>query len=395
MIGFELTEEQQALQTMAREFVANHVRPDLLEREKIRDWQERAPWDMIEAGSQMGLRTIALPQEWGGMGIDYQTVCMLAEELAVGDCGVAIIFSHCWRWSRAMPKIASRAQQERFIPQFVADHRAITGHPGTEPIRGGTDNALRQPHEPMVTTAKRDGDHYVLNGNKIFISNASMARFLMLLARTGQPDEYPHGISMFLIERPIEGYTNGTIYSKMGSRMLINAEIILENCRVPAFNLIGEEGRGLESSERGYGVTAPEIGAILLGTARAAWEETLPYVKQRVAAGTEIINHQAVQIRVAEMYADLEAARTLVQKAAWSIDKGDRGQRALCYASRIFAGEASARVTIAAQQLFGGSGIMENLPLEKYVRDSLAFQHMHGTNDALRIKTAAALKQLG
>ena len=391
MIDFELTEEQQALQALAREFVAAHVKADLLEREKIRDWQERAPWDIIEAGSRLGLRTVALPVEWGGMGVDYQTVCMLAEELAAGDCGIAIIFSHCWRWSRAMVRVASRDLQQRYIPRFVSDDRCITGSPGTEPMRGGTANALRLGAEAMATVAARDGDHYVVNGNKIFISNASMAQFLNMLVRTGRPDEYPQGITMLLVERAFYGYRNGTIYNKMGSRMLINAEIILENCRVPVANLIGEEGHGIEASERGYGATAPEIGAILLGTARAAYEEALAYARVRVAGGTEIINHQAVQLRLADMFADLEAARTLIQRAAWAVDRGDRSLRSLFYASRVFAGEASARVTQTAMKLFGGSGIMESLPMEKYVRDSLAFQHMHGTNDALRIKTALAL----
>jgi acyl-CoA dehydrogenase len=391
----ELTREQAELQAIAREFVEKHVKPVALEQEKVRDWRERAPWELIEAGSKLGLRTLALPTEWGGKGIDYSTVCMLAEELAAGDCGIAIIFSHCWRWSRAMPRIANRQQQERYISRFVADDRCVVGHPGTEPDRGGTDNVLRLGAEPMATVARRDGDHYLVTGNKIFISNASMGQFFNMLVRTGQPEEYPAGISMLLIERQFPGFSNGAIPSKIGSRLLINGEIILENCRVPVENLIGEEGRGLESSERGYGATAPEIGAILVGIARAAYEEAMAFARTRVAGGTQIVNHQAVQLRLADMYADLEAARSLVQRAARAVDRGDHASRPLWYASRFYAGEAAARVTQSAMKLFGGRGIMETLPLEKYVRDAMAYQHMHGTNDALRLKTATALARDG
>jgi alkylation response protein AidB-like acyl-CoA dehydrogenase len=393
--GFHPTKEQAELQALAREFVTTHVKPVAHEREKIGDWRERAPWEIVEAGSKLGLRTLALPREWGGKGIDYATVCMLAEELAVGDCGVAIIFSHCWRWSRAMPRIASRAQQERYIPRFAADHRCLVGHPATEPERGGTDNVLRLGAEPMATVARRDGDCYLVNGKKMFISNATMGQFFMMLVRTGEPAEYPRGISMLLVERQFAGFNNGAIPSKIGSRLLVNGEIILQDCRVPAENLIGEEGRGLEASERGYGATAPEIGAILVGIARAAYEDALAFARTRVAGGTQIVNHQAVQLRLADMYADLEAARSLVQRAARSIDAGDGENRALWYAARFYAGEAAARITQSAMKLCGGRGIMEHLPFEKYVRDALAYQHMHGTNDALRLKTAQALAREG
>ena len=391
MADFALTAEQAELQALVCEFVAEHVKPVAMEREKIRDWQDRAPWEIIEAGSKLGLRTLALPKEWGGRAVDYATICLLAEELAAGDCGIAIIFSHCWRWSRAMPRVATREQQERYIPRFVADHRCVVGHPATEPERGGTDNVLRIGAEPMATVARRDGDHYVVNGKKQFISNASMGQFFMMQVRTGQPEEYPNGISLLLVERDFPGFSYGNIPSKIGSRLLINGEIILEDCRVPVENLIGQEGKGLEAAEKGYGGTAPEIGAILLGIARAAYEEALAFARTRVAGGTQIINHQAVQLRLADMYADLEAARSMVQRAAWTVDQGDRGQRALWYASRFYAGEAAARVTQSAMKLFGGRGIMESLPMEKYVRDAMAYQHMHGTNDALRIKTAGAL----
>jgi alkylation response protein AidB-like acyl-CoA dehydrogenase len=395
MSGFELTPEQAELQALAREFVSDHVKPVAFDRDKVRDWRERAPWEIVEAGSRRGLRTLALPPEWGGKGIDYATICTLAEELAVGDCGVAIIFSHCWRWSRAMPRIASRAQQERYIPRFIKDDRCLVGHPATEAERGGTDNVLRLSTEPMVTVARRNGDYYLVSGKKMFISNATMGQFFMMLVRTGQPEEYPGGISMLLVEREFPGFSNGTIPSKIGSRLLVNGEIILENCRVPIDNLIGEEGRGLEASEKGYGATAPEIAAILVGIARAAYEEALDFARTRIAGGTQIINHQAVQLRLADMYADLEAARSLVQRAAWSVDYGGRQNRALWYAARFNAGEAAARVTQSAMKLCGGRGIMEHLPFEKYVRDALAYQHMHGTNDALRLKTAEALAREG
>ena len=391
MVSFELSDEQQELQALARRYAEDVIRPVAWEREKIRDWRERTPLELIGEGARRGIRTLSLPREWGGRGIDMLTICLLGEELAAADCGIAIIFDHCWRFGRLISTSGSERQQQKYIPMFRDDPDFWVGTTATEANRGGTANVLRTADEPMETTARRVGDEYILNGRKVFISNGAMARLFTVQAVTDPSVAYPDGVSTFIVTRDMPGLGYGKVYAKIGSRNLINAEVVFEDCRVPAENLMGVEGRGTRLQEDFLGSTHPEIGAIILGIARAAYEETLRYARQRVAGGKPIVEHQAVALVVAEMYARIEAARQLIWRAAWEVDRNSPEGARLGWVAKTFAADVALWVTQQAVVTFGGNGIMEDYPVEKLARDALAFHHMHGTNDALRIKTAAAL----
>lgn len=395
MVDFALSSEQAELQELARRYADEVVKPVAHERDKLRDWQERAPWALLEEGSRRGLRTVALPREWGGRAAGLFEICLMAEEVGAADCGIAIIFDHCWRFGRLIAASGTDEQKNRIIPEFKEDHRFFVGTAATEAERGGTDNVLRYGGRQMATTAVRDGDDYVLNGRKVFISNGSMAKLFTVQATTDPAKPYPTSVSAFIVTRDMPGLGYGKIYQKIGSRNLINAEVVFENVRVPGRNLLGEEGGGTRLQEDFLGSTHPEIGAIILGIARRAYEETLAYTRQRSAGGKRIIEHQAVAVVVAQMYTQIRAARSLVWEAAWKVDQGHPEGARLGWVAKLFAADVALEVTRAAVQTLGGNGIMEDYPVEKLARDALAYHHMHGTNDALRLKTAAALDRDG
>lgn len=391
MVSFELSEEQRELQALVRRYAQEVVRPVAWEREKIRDWQERTPSELIGEGSRRGIRTLSLPREWGGRGIDMLTICVIGEELAAADAGIAIIFDHCWRFGRLISTSGSAHQKQTYIPRFRDDPDFWVGTTQTEANRGGTAGVLRTSDEPMETTARRDGDAWVLNGRKVYISNGAMANLFTVQAVTDPTATYPDGVSTFIVTRDMPGLGYGKVYAKIGTRNLINAEVVFEDCRVPAENLMGVEGRGTRLAEDFLGSTHPEIGAIILGIARTAYEETLRYARRRVASGKPIVEHQAVALVIAEMYARIEAARQLIWRAAWEVDRNSPEGARLGWVAKTFAADVAVWVTQQAVTTFGGAGIMEDYPVEKLARDALAYHHMHGTNDGLRIKTAASL----
>ena len=224
------------------------------------------------------------------------TICLLGEELGAADCGIAIIFDHCWRFGRLIGASGTERQKRRYIPMFRDDPDFWVGTTQTEAERGGTANVLKTSDEPMQTTARRAGDAYVLNGRKIFISNGAMARLFTVQAVTDPTAAYPDGISTFIVTRDMPGLSHGKVYAKIGSRNLINAEVIFEDCRVPAENVLGQKGRATRLREDFLGSTHPEIGAIILGIARAAYEETPRYARRLVVSGKPIVGHQAVAL---------------------------------------------------------------------------------------------------
>ena len=393
MADIALTPLQQEVQDLARDYANEVVKPVAHERDKIDSWEERAPWELIEEGSRRGLRTITLSEEWGGKNLGLFEICLMAEEIAVGDCGISIIFDHCWRFGRLMCASANREQQERILPEFIDDHRFIVGSTATERERGGTDNALKYDGNVMQTNAVRDGDHYVINGRKIFISNGNMARLFTVRATTDPDAPYQRRVTTFLVRRDTPGFGNGQVYRKIGSRNLINAEVIFDNVRVPVENRMGEEG--VNPVEDFLASSHPEIGAVLVGIARRAYEETLAYSKQRVAGGKRIIEHQAIQLVLGQMFTQIRAARALIWEAALRVDRGDDEGARMGWAAKMFAGDVAIDVTANAVKTLGGNGVMEEYPVEKLARDALAFHHMHSTNDALRMRIARSLDDKG
>ncbi|MEW5879779.1 MAG: acyl-CoA dehydrogenase family protein [Pseudomonadota bacterium] len=373
-----LREEHQLLRESLREFAQARLAPFAAE------WDRRHlfPQDALHELAQLGAFGIAVPQEWGGAGMDYTALAIALEEIAAGDGGVSTIISvnNCPVCAILMG-YASTEQKERFLKP-LASGRALGAFCLTEPHVGSDAAALK-------TSAVRDGDHYVLNGVKQFITSGKNADYAMVVAVTDRAAG-KRGMSMFVVPTDTPGYVVARLEEKMGQRSSDTAQIVFENCRVPAANLIGDEGDGykiaLSSLEGGrIGIAAQSIGM-----ARAAFEAALKYAKERTAFGKPIFEHQAVNFRLADMATQIEAARSLVLHAAALRDAGQPCLKEAAMA-KLFASEMAERVCSDAIQIHGGYGYVADFPVERIYRDVRVTQIYEGTSDIQRMLIGRAL----
>ncbi len=392
-MDFGLTEEQRALRELAREFADKEVRPVAMERDHIADHRACFPEDLIRRGSELGLRALCVPKAYGGPGIrDMLTLVVVAEELAVGDPGVAMSLVQTCRLSRLLADAGTKDQQDRFFHALRDDPLCLLSIGASEPDAGsdtvlpyeGADVALR-------LTAVRQGDHYMLNGVKHFITNAGASKLYYVLARTDPAKGLREGVTALLVPADTPGFRIGREHDKMGRRLQRNGELIFENARVPAANRLGEEGQGHSLFARFLrgGVTIP--AAIAVGVARAAYTAALAHAGTRVQGGRPIREHQTIANMLADMYGQIEAARALVWRSAWAIDTDAPEAAQLALMAKVIASEMAVRVCITAMEVFGGYGYMRDLPMEKHVRDALSFLHSDGTNQMNRLRAASLL----
>ena len=387
-MDFRLTDEQIALQKLAHDFAEREIRPIAHEQEKIADPALRFPWEVVEKGSRLGLRTLALPEEMGGAGADVLTLCLVGEELAWGDLGIAVTFDQTWKISHFLHRLANDEQRARYLPAFLEDHRFHLAVGSTEP-NAGSDNIVpyNSPDAGMRTTAVRHGDHWVVNGMKHFISNGGAAKLYFILFRTDTTKGVNEGVTLFIVTPDMEGFTYGRVHEKMGQRLSQNAELIFENCRVPDANRVTKVNGAMEERKRFVRGSNIEAAATVLGTARAAYEEALEYARNRVQGGKPIIDHQAVGFLLADCFADYEASRRLLHYAAWTANQDDLYDPKIGFMTKCFVSEAAFRIATRALEVWGGMGYMTEAPMEKYLRDATSFLHSDGTNQAMRIRT--------
>ena len=390
MIDFELTEEQLSIQSMARKFAEREIRPIAERLDRSQHLLEDFPWSLVQKGSEVGFRTAALPIEYDGPGFDFRTWVVLIDELGYPDVACAKIFSQSWKLCRAIVTRGTQEQKDRFLPAFRDDHRFLLGGDGAgpdtvadaHPTSGKSDAGAR-------LRAARAGDHYVLNGRKPFISLGPEAKLLLVNARTDASAGPSEGISTFLVPRDTPGCTLAGIRDKVGFRMHLQGALDFDNVKLPAENLLGgKEGHAYD--EAVSGAASIEISAHAMALARAALDASTKYATERVQGGKHIIEHQAVALALADMYIHLQAGRSLLWRAAWTLDN-NRMDRALLIACKLFFSEAAVRICRDAVELFGGSGVMRELPLQKYFRDALVLLHMDGTNQSNRVKIGAIL----
>ncbi|MFQ5879680.1 MAG: acyl-CoA dehydrogenase family protein [Dehalococcoidia bacterium] len=401
MLEFRLTEEQLKLKETIKEFVDKEVKPDCRRREKIEDPAQRVPWDWITTLSKMGLRTMVVPEEYGGSGVDWHTICVAAEELAVGDLGLAIALNQTWIFTLNITEVANDEQRARYLPPFMADDTFLLAAGMTEPD-AGSDHFLpyNEPGHGARTTAVpaqyngRDG--WVINGRKHYISNGGTAKLYTIMARTDLTRGGIEGLSAFFVELGTPGFTIGQIHNKIGQRLVQNAELVFDDCWVPAENLIGVEDRGRESlalvSSKRRRINSESATA--LGVGRAAFEDALPYAQQRVQGGKPIIQHQAIKLMLADMATHIKAARLLIWQAAWNADHPEEFDPSAGRMANQFASEVAFQVCKMAVEIFGGAGIMRESPVEKYLRDAATLLHSGGTNQINRLRVGDALEGL-
>ena len=379
-MDFELTDEQQMFRDTLRTFVQKDIIPVASEWER----EDRYPAEIVETMKEMGLFGITIPEEYGGLGIDMVTFTMVFEEIARGWMGVAgILGSHslaCW----IISKHGTEDQKQRFLPELATGQRRA-GIGLTEPGAGSDLQGIR-------TTAVRDGDHYVINGSKTWITNARYANPLPVLVKTDPTATPAHkGMSVLLVEAGTPGFTVLKDIPKLGYKGTESCELLFENCRVPVANLVGGvEGRGMQQVLGGLETGRLNVGARALGVAQAAYDAALRYSTEREAFGQPIAQFQAIQLKLAQMATQIQAARLLLYWAASEADKGKRVDMQSGMA-KLFASEVCAEVTLDAMRIHGGYGYSKEFPLERYYRDAPLMLIGEGTNDILRTVIAKSL----
>jgi butyryl-CoA dehydrogenase len=373
-----LSDEHQMIRDALRSFSQERLAPNAARWDR----EHHFPKQELQELAQLGAFGVAVPEQYGGAGLDYVSLALVLEEIAAGDGGTSTIISvnNCPVCSIAM-MYANEAQKEQWL-RPLAQGEMLGAFALTEPHTGSDASALR-------TTATRDGDHYVLNGTKQFITSGKNGDVAIVMAVTDKAAG-KKGISAFWVPTNTPGYIVAGIEQKMGQHSSDTAQIVFDNCRVPVENLIGEEGQGYKIALSGLEGGRIGIASQSVGMARAAFEAALGYAKERESFGSPIFDHQAVQFRLAEMAMQIEAARQLILHAASMKDAGVPCLKEAAMA-KLFASEMAERVVSSAMQVFGGYGYVADFPVERIYRDVRVCQIYEGTSDIQKILIARAL----
>ena len=379
MIGFELTSEQKKLQERARQFSKEVILPVAARH----DQDGTFPLDVMEKAHQAGFLTPLVPKKYGGGGLGVLDTCIFSEELAAGCMGMYLSIFVSTLALFPIIKFGTEEQRERFLKPFCSKF-SIASYCLSE-FAVGSDPAS------MRTMAVRDGDDYVLNGTKMWVTNGGYADFYLVFA-TQDPEKKHQGIISLIVPSDLEGVSHGEPIDKMGQRASNTTAVTFRNVRVPRENLLAGEGEGFKKAMAALDITRPMIAVGSVGIARTALELATQYAKKRIQFGVPIAQHQAVQFMLADMAKDIEAARLLVWKAAWLADKGIRNSKEAAMA-KAFAADVAMQVTTNAVQIYGGMGYTKWHPVEKLMRDAKVIQIYEGTAQIMRLVIARQLLQ--
>ncbi|MBL0728324.1 acyl-CoA dehydrogenase family protein [Piscinibacter sp. HJYY11] len=373
-----LSDDHRAIQEAVRAYVQDRIAPQAAQWDKTHHF----PADELKGLAALGCYGVAVPTEWGGAGLDYLSLSLILEEIAAGDGATSTVVSvnNCPVCSILMAW-GSEAQKAQWLKP-LASGELLGAFCLTEPHVGSQADGLK-------TTATKDGGDYVLNGVKQFITSGKNGDVAIVMAVTDKAAG-KKGISAFIVPTTAPGYIVARLEDKMGQHASDTAQILFENCRVPAANLIGEEGQGLKIALSGLEGGRIGIASQCVGMARAAFEAALRYAKERVAFGVPIFEHQAVQFSLSEMATQIEAARQLIHHAASLKDAGQPCLKEAAMA-KLFASEMAERVCSAAIQVHGGYGYVSDFPVERLYRDVRVCQIYEGTSEVQKILIGRAL----
>ena len=368
-MDFNLTDEKIMFQQMVRSFVTNEVEP------RAAEWDEAAefPYDTIKKMAEVELFGVPLPKEYGGNG-DEVSFVLATEELSRGSAGLGVIY--LVNSGLAINPIifsGSNAQKREYISRVI---NGATCAFGLTEATAGSDVAA------LETSCKKEGNHYILNGNKIFITNGAEADFITTFA-TGDKSQGARGINAFVVEKGTPGFSVGKSEKKTGLHPASAAELIFDDCKIPVGNLIGEEGQGFKIALKAIDASRVSIAAQALGIAQAAFDVAVDYSKERKQFGTELARLQAIQWMVADMATDIDAARLLTYRAT-SLIHEEKPYLKEAAMAKLFASEAAGRVCHKALQIFGGYGYIRDFPIERYARDQRITEIYEGTSEMQR-----------
>ncbi|TWA72568.1 hypothetical protein FBZ82_102168 [Azospirillum brasilense] len=376
-MDFALSEEQQAFRDTARDFAQQEMAPNAAH------WDENSvfPVDTLRQAAALGFAGIYVGEEFGGSGLGRLDAAVIFEELSAACPSTAAYISIHNMASWMIDRFGNAEQRARFLPKLTTmEHFA--SYCLTEPGAGSDAASLR-------TRAERDGDHYVLNGSKAFISGGGTSDVYVCMVRTGEPG--PKGISCIVVEKGTPGLSFGKQEHKLGWKSQPTSAVIFENCRVPVANRIGEEGEGFRIAMKGLDGGRLNIAACSVGGARFCLEQAVAYTAERKQFGKPLNAFQALQFKLADMATELDAARLMLHRAAASLDAGSPEATAHCAMAKRFATDAGFQVVNEALQLHGGYGYIKEYPIERIFRDLRVHQILEGTNEIMRVIIARHL----
>jgi alkylation response protein AidB-like acyl-CoA dehydrogenase len=395
-MDFSLNEEQRGWQMEARRFAEDEIRPLSLKRDQIDDPKETWDWDIIEKGSKLGFRTLAVPKDWGGPGADFVTQAVVMAELARGDSAISKAFSQNWKWSHLIARSCTQDQKERFLRAFMADDRYLMGRGITEP-NAGSDNRMPPADAPKAgyrLKAERDGDEWVLNGEKCFIANGSVGSLFFVDARTNPEVNVRQGGTLFMVPKGTPGFRVGKVFNKRGWRFYQNAELIFENARIPHANIVGEVNGGVKASigdTTGGDIFGDlELAANAIGVCDDAIRMAMEFARTKTRAGKPVMEHQIVQLKLNEMHALTEALRSYVMRVAWERDQGGPVGANAGLAMNLST-DIIQKVTRLNMDIHGAEGSLMNARVDKLVRDAMVWTHLAGDT----VQRVKILKRLG
>jgi alkylation response protein AidB-like acyl-CoA dehydrogenase len=378
-MDFELTKEQRDIANAAREFAEG----EFVEKAEEFDRDETFDESIFKKAVELGFVGIFIEEKYEGAGLGTMEQCILQEEFAAVDLGIAVaVLTPCFG-SEIIQAFGTEEQKRHYLPP-LAKGEAIMGSAFTEP-NAGSDLAAAS------TTAVKEGDEFVINGSKMFISNGTRADYLICFVQTDPDNADKHRRhSMIMVETDREGFEANKLRGKLGIRASDTAEISFNNVRVPCSNLIGEEGNGFTEAMYLFNLNRIGVAAQGVGVARAALEESINHVKKRIAFGAPLASYQAVQLKIADMFTWMSAGRNMVYEAAWRIDQG-KVDHTLVAAAKAFCGQMAVRCADMALQLHGGYGYLAEYKVQRLYRDAKIIEIYEGTTDIEKLIVARSL----
>lgn len=370
-MDYLLTEEQKMVKDLASKIADEKIRPVAAKY----DQTEEYPWDMIKIIADAGLFGLFIPEQYGGMGINVLNLCLATEALSRACGGIAVCYAASALGTFPIVLFGSEEQKQKYLPDLAAGKK-VAAFAVTEPEAGSDASAIK-------TTAKKEGDYYVLNGLKHFITNGGDAETYVVIAMTDK-NKGARGASAFIIEKGMKGFSFGKKEEKLGIRASSTRELIFTDCKVPKENLLAREGMGFIVTMKTFDMSRPGVAAQALGIAQGALELAVKYAKERHQFGKSISSFQGIQWMIADMATEVEASRALVYAAARMVDAGIKDVSKESAMAKMYASDVAMKVTNDAIQIFGGYGYMRDYPIEKYMRDAKITQIYEGTNQIQR-----------
>jgi len=370
-VNYFLTEEQEIIKELSAKIADEKIAPRAAEFDET----EEFPWDLMKILADSDLFAVWVPEEYGGLGGGVFEQCLVVEELSRACAGVAVSYAASALGGFPILMFGREEPKQKFMPD-IASGAKLAAFALTEPDAGSDAGNIR-------TTAVRDGDYYVLNGTKQWITNGGEADIYTVIA-TLDPSKGPRGMTAFIVEKGTPGFDFGKKEKKMGIRASATRELIFKDCRIPSDNLLDREGKGFLVAMRTLDRTRPGVAAQAVGIAQGALDKAAEYATSRVQFGKKIGEFQAIEHMLADMATQIEAARSLVYNVARMIDSGERDISKASAMAKLFASDVAMRVTCDAVQIFGGYGYMRDYPVEKMMRDAKITQIYEGTNQIQR-----------